>query len=469
MVAMAKKLGILVGVLGLVAGFVGCNAAVGGGGGIVEDIIGDGDEDDGVDGNGDGADDQDPVVNVGESEVEAGLGSRVALDATASSTPAGGGVTCVWQQTDGPATLVIETSPDNTCDAGVTSGLAGVYEFTVTVTDENDRSSTDVVTVTIEGEEGETSLVLETYASNTGGASGIDVDAEGKLFAVNSEGLWGPVADGQNLLDETTLFGATNLDDDDLFQEEQSSLVLAITDSGEYFVGSNCCTRLAVVQPAGGDAAQALELATVPTAVDPSNVKPETMVIVPENFDGVEIRPSMMLVGRETSFSELSAIDVEREDRAVINIDNPIEDPDELPNPEDALNRNAHHLAFGPDGTLYSSRSLSSPDAAGIQTIATDGTPAELPGTINLSANTFVVLENGDLIIDGIYSPSGGDRLQGLLIWSAETQSVHLGLALSADDVAEDDEMIVAPDGTIFLSLPDRNEIVRVIDNRKVE
>jgi hypothetical protein len=304
-------------------------------------------------------------------------------------------------------------------------------------------------------------LGLETVATETGGASGMALrPSDGALFAVNPDGLFGPIAEGADLSGMTPI-GATNLADADIFDAEQKSLVLAISNADEFWIGSQCCVTLAVVAPTGGAAEAYTGLLTGPDPGDPSNIKPETMVIVPANFDGPQIDPGNLLVGRETAFSELSAIDVEG-DRSVVNVDN----PDELENPNDFLIRVAHHLTFGPDGTLYASRGVPSAEQAGIQTIDPDGRPHDLPGTQGLSAHSFVVLGNGDLLIRGSYQPAGGSRVSGLLIWSGETYALEVGLALPDADLSEDDELVIAPEGTIYLSLPERNQIVRVIDLR---
>ena len=67
----------------------------------------------------------------------------------------------------------------------------------------------------------------------------------------------------------------------------------------------------------------------------------------------------------------------------------------------------------------------------------------------------------------GIYDPVGEERLEGILIWSGADEEVLPGLDLPAAETSADDEMILAPDGeTIYLALPNRNEIVRVLYNR---
>jgi hypothetical protein len=130
------------------------------------------------------------------------------------------------------------------------------------------------------------------------------------------------------------------------------------------------------------------------------------------------------------------------------------------------LDREAHHLTFGPDGTLYCSQAVAEDTVAGIQTIATDGLPTPLPGTMDVSANTFVVLANGDLVIRGSFEVTP-PTVHGVFFWSAEDQEVVPGVKLSTGEFSPNDEMVITPDGsTIYLSLPLLNKIVRVVDSR---
>lgn len=308
------------------------------------------------------------------------------------------------------------------------------------------------------GAGGEAALALDLVASNTGGATGIALrPSDGALFLVNSGGLFGPLETGADVSTMQAI-GATNLSDEALFDIDKDSLVLSITESGEFWIGSRCCVTLAVVAADGGDAAAFEGLLQ---GSDPSNIKAETLVIVPEGFDGAQISAGNLLVGQDTTFSRLTAIDVEG-DRLVTNVDNPAI----LDDSDNGLNRQAHHLTFSSDGVLYDSRRLASASIAGIQTIAPDGTPTAVAGTESLSADTFVVLSNGDMILRGIFDPSGGPRLAGLLIRSADDGQIELGLDLADADTSADDEMIIADDGTIYLAQPNRNQIVRVMDNR---
>ncbi len=315
-------------------------------------------------------------------------------------------------------------------------------------------------------------ITVELYATNIGNAAGIALDADGGLILVNERGLFGPLSEDDDVA-ALSPFGAENLAAeeslDEFFDNIVSSLVLAITNSGEFWIGTQGNATLAVVPAGGGDAEPFTALLNEPTPEDPSNIKPETMVIVPDNHDGDQIRPGTLLVGRETSFSELSTIDVEA-DRAVINIDNPIGDPDELDNPDDALDRQAHHLTFGPDGTLYGSTGQGRKTEPNVQTIALDGTPTNLAGTERLAAHSFVVLPGGDLLIRGVYTPEN-NPINGLMIWSAADEAVTVVVDLEDDfdlTLSEDDEIVLAADGkTAYLSLPEMGEIWRAIDNRE--
>lgn len=331
------------------------------------------------------------------------------------------------------------------CDLAVTGGGGGGGGLVV-----NDNAEPEPETEPLQ---------LEAYATNTGGATGIALrPADGALFLVNAAGLFGPIEDGDDVATMEPI-GATNLGDPDLFDIETGSLVLAITESGEFWIGSRCCVTLAVVGPEGGDAEPFTALLL---GDQPSNIRPETMAIIPAGFDGPQMSPGNLLVGEETSFSRLTAIDVEG-DRTAVNVDNPaiIEDP------ENGLNREAHHLTFGPDGILYAASGGGLVSEPAIQTIDPEGRPAPVAGTEALSADAFVVLEGGDMIISGVYDPEGEDRLRGLLIFLPDEQRFELGAELSTGEMSADDEMILADDGeTIYLALPNRNEVVRVIDNR---
>lgn len=287
---------------------------------------------------------------------------------------------------------------------------------------------------------------LVTYATNTNSASGIAIrPSDGALFAVNRDGLFGPIDQGDDL-SQLTPIGATNLADGDLFSLPQDELALAITNSGEFWIGSTCCSTLAVVPPEGGDAVPFLGLLQ---GSSPSNIHPETMVIVPSTFTGTEIVPGNLLVGEETTFSRLSAIDVAG-DQTVVNVTNPT-----------STNRQAHHLGFAADGTLYSSRGVPGLTITGFQTIAEDGTPTNLASSLGLAADTFVADSSGDIILRGRYAPDSDTDLRGVLVYDPVTGGVSNGVALTAAEISEHDEMVT--DGsTIYLALPQSSEIVLV-------
>jgi hypothetical protein len=297
---------------------------------------------------------------------------------------------------------------------------------------------------------------LDVYATNTNGASGIALDPmTGDLYAVNEDGLFGPIEDGADLTGMTPI-GATNLDEAPFEEFLLSSLVLAITDAGEFWIGSPGSGILAVVPPGGGPA-EAFEGQSMDNTVQA--IFPETMAIVSTGFQGPQIMPGDLLLGQDTDFDALNAIAVGG-DRAVTAVDNPT-DPD---NPQ---RREAHHLTFGLDGVLYSSRAEIALTMAGIQTIASDGLPTPLAGTMGVKADSFVGLANGDLIIRGARAITAVQSENGILVYSAADEDIVLGLELPLAEISEADEMVITADGdTVFLSLPNRNQIVRAIDLR---
>lgn len=291
------------------------------------------------------------------------------------------------------------------------------------------------------------SVTLTTYASNTGGISGIALrPADGALFGVNADGLFGPIEEGADISAMTAL-GATNLADEALFDSPPTSLALAITNDGEFWIGSPCCTTIAVVAPDGGDAEPFLGF------FDEQDAKPEAIVRVPDGFTGTQFVPGQLLFGHETTFSRLFAVDVEG-DREITAIDNPI---------IDTTNRHAHHLTFGLDGVLYGSKTTTALTQAGIQSIGTDGAPADVPGTLGVAADSFVVLADGSMVIRGALQQTATRSDRGILRYEPSAAEVTVGLSLPAEDLSDRDDMVVTPDGSmILLSLPDRDEIVRV-------
>ncbi len=289
---------------------------------------------------------------------------------------------------------------------------------------------------------------FEVVATNTAGATGIALrPSDGALFAVNSTGLYGPIVSGDDFSAMVPI-GATNLSDPDLFDTVTSNLVLAITNSGEFWIGSSCCVTMAVVPAQGGDADPYQGLLSGALS---STVKPETLLIVPGGFEGDQMVPERLLAGLETTFSWLAAIDVEG-DRTAMDVDNP-----------GSINRNAHHLTFGLDGVLYSARGVPGLTITGFQTIDPDGMPHPLEGMLAMAAESFVALENGDLIIRGTHQTGPTTVDAGILLYNAADQEITFAKEIPTDQRSEDDEMIITPDGsTIYLSLPARNEIVIV-------
>jgi hypothetical protein len=311
-------------------------------------------------------------------------------------------------------------------------------------------------------------IQIQVFATNTGtNASGIALHpATGELYLVNTEGLFGPIEEDADV-SELDPIGAENIFDDDLFDNETSNFVLAISASGEFWIGSACCSTLAVVQPEGGNAEPFLGL--LRGGVEASNIKPTTMAFVPDGFSGPQMQPGNLLVGVEVGLSDLSAIDVEGfgevdEELLVANVDKPIDEAT-----GEVIVRFANHLAFGLDNTLYGSAQVSSALNAGIQTIDTNGFPTDLPGTVGVSGQSFVVLQNNDLLIRGVYNPAPGTQPQvnGIVLWSAETQEVTVFEDLPDQDLAGSDELIISEDlSTVYLALPERSEIWRGTDTR---
>lgn len=349
------------------------------------------------------------------------------------------------------------------CGGAVPGGVGGLVDDIIDNGNDNgngndnDNSAND--NDNDNGEPAGPTASLTVIANNTNGAGGLAFATNGDLYMVNQDGLFGPIdQDSANWpVDISTMqpIGATNLADADLFDVITTSHVLAITNSGEFWIGSRCCTTLAIVPPEGGDAEAFLDQLSGGVT---TGIKPESMVIVPDGFDGPEIDPGNLLLGQDTTFSRLSAIDVEG-DRAVVQVTNPIAD-----DPDNPVNRDAHHLTFSTDGTLYSSDDIAALTAAGFQTIAEDGTPTDIAGTEGIAATTFVVLDNGDLLMRGTWQENAtADTVSGVLLWSAADQTLSVALQLPFSEVSGDDEMIATPDrSTIYLSLPARNEIVRV-------
>jgi len=297
---------------------------------------------------------------------------------------------------------------------------------------------------------------LSVYATNTDGATAIaQRPSDGAIFIVNASGLYGPIEQDD---DVSTLdpFGATNLADMELFDMEQPSLVLAIDNTGAFWISSPCCGTMARVPAEGGDAEPFLGLLDPD---DPANIFPTTLALVPDGFSGAQMMPGDILAGEDTTFSRLAAIDPV--DLMVVSkVENPI---------EESKNRHAGHLTFGLDGNLYGGRASSSADIAGVQMIATDGTPSDVPGTERVGVDAFVGQADGDLVIYGGFSRAGdlpSEAFNGVFFYDAEDESLVEGLTIDAGDIGTDDGMIITDDGTIYLAHSARDRIVIVSDDR---
>ena len=299
-----------------------------------------------------------------------------------------------------------------------------------------------------DGNDGQTAprVSFQTYATNTGGASGMALrPSDGAVFAVSADGLFGPISEGDDLSTMTPI-GATNLGDDNLFDTTPESLTLAITNEGEFWITS-LQTTVAVVLSGGGDAEPYLGLFDdgVP------ELTPETTVLVPDSFEGPQFMPGHLLFGGETTFSRLFQVDVSG-DRSVLVITQP-----------ELILRQAHHLTFGLDGALYSSKGVAALTQPGLQTIDTDGTPTNIDSSLGIAADTFVVLANGDMVIRGTWQMTATTSSRGILLFDAAAGEFSVGLSLTSSELSESDEMVISSDGSmILLSRPAVNEIVRI-------
>ncbi len=297
------------------------------------------------------------------------------------------------------------------------------------------------------GNDGQTAprVSFQPYATNTGGASGMALHPEtGELYAVSASGLFGPIIEGDDL-STMTPYGATNLADDDLFDTPPTTLALAITNNGEFWIATQQ-TTVAVVPPDGGDAAPYLGLFEGP------EIAPEVIVLVPDDFEGPQIKPGQLLFGQETTFDRLIQVDVAG-GRGVLSIDNP-----------SSLLRQAHHLTFGLDGAFYSSKGVTALLQPGFQTIAADGSPTGIDATKGIAGDSFVVLANGDFVIRGSWDPSQtAPTIIGILLFDAAAGEISLGVAIPTEETSESDDMVISSDGSmILLSRPAVNQIVRI-------
>jgi hypothetical protein len=90
---------------------------------------------------------QPPVANAGKDTTIAIPANSATLNGSASTAPSGNIVTYDWAQVSGPSTSVI--SSFNTAVTPVNTLVAGVYVYTLTVTDNLGGTSTDTVQVTV--------------------------------------------------------------------------------------------------------------------------------------------------------------------------------------------------------------------------------------------------------------------------------------------------------------------------------
>src|SRR5690606_11888007 len=120
---------------------------------------------------------------------------------------------------------------------------------------------------------------------------------------------------------------------------------------------------------------------------------------------------------------------------------------------------------FGPGPVLYGSRGTASPTQAGLQTIDPEGVATDVPGTLDLGARSFVVRNNDDIVLLGRHDTATSDQLNGVLLYDATDESIHLGVGFPSSDTVDGGDLAISSDGsTIYLSLAARNEILTVSD-----
>ena len=96
-----------------------------------------------------------PIANAGSSIVAA-VGQTITLDGSASYDPDGTPVSYIWSQTSGTQ---MSLSNPNTANPSFVDGQAGVYVFGLKVYDGTDTSSSSAVTVTVQSNTTEVTLV----------------------------------------------------------------------------------------------------------------------------------------------------------------------------------------------------------------------------------------------------------------------------------------------------------------------
>jgi hypothetical protein len=88
---------------------------------------------------------QPPVANAGANQTITLPVNTVTLDGSASSASSGSIVSYAWTESSGPSTITLSNTATNT----INNLIAGVYTFSLTVTDNNGNTGTDAVTVTV--------------------------------------------------------------------------------------------------------------------------------------------------------------------------------------------------------------------------------------------------------------------------------------------------------------------------------
>jgi hypothetical protein len=99
-----------------------------------------------------------PIANAG-SNIVAAAGQTITLDGSASYDPDGTSVSYIWSQTSGTQ---VSLSSSNTAKPSFVAGQAGVYVFALKVYDGTDTSSSSAVTVTVQSNTTDVTLVSPT-------------------------------------------------------------------------------------------------------------------------------------------------------------------------------------------------------------------------------------------------------------------------------------------------------------------
>ena len=88
---------------------------------------------------------QPPIANAGADQTITLPVNSVTIDGSASSASSGSIVSYVWTETSGPSTVSLSNTVTNTLN----NLQAGVYKFSLTITDNNAATGTDAVTITV--------------------------------------------------------------------------------------------------------------------------------------------------------------------------------------------------------------------------------------------------------------------------------------------------------------------------------